>query len=155
MKTTCTKHYADLPFAHRQHNHDGHCALIHGHNWAFTFTFEADQLDSNGFVIDFGKLKWLRRWLEDHFDHTLVLNSSDSQLEYLQTVLMPVGGGEPIFAKIVLVPNCGAEGLARWVHGAVTALLTVHASEAVIERGLRVQSVEVHEDARNHATYTA
>ena len=55
---TCTKRYDNLPFAHRQPNHEGHCSLIHGHNWSFEFEFKASKLDGNGFVIDFGDLKW-------------------------------------------------------------------------------------------------
>ena len=42
---TCSKRYSDIPFAHRQHKHDGHCAFIHGHNWAFELTFVATSLD--------------------------------------------------------------------------------------------------------------
>ena len=51
----CKKTYSDIPFAHRQHLHDGHCALIHGHNWSFTVTFSCHETDLNGFVVDFGK----------------------------------------------------------------------------------------------------
>ena len=80
---TCSKTYTDLPFAHRQPSHQGHCALIHGHNWSFEFEFAADKLDECGFVIDFGKLKWLKDWINERFDHTLVLNESDPMLDFL------------------------------------------------------------------------
>ena len=50
---TCKKSYRDIPFAHRQHHHDGHCAFIHGHNWDITLTFACSKTDANGFVVDF------------------------------------------------------------------------------------------------------
>lgn len=77
-----TKVFKGYPFAHRQHTHDGHCRLIHGHNWDFEIALEADQLDENGFVYDFGKFGWLKEWLENMFDHTLLLNKDDPQLNF-------------------------------------------------------------------------
>ena len=65
---TCSKTYRDIPFAHRQHRHDGHCALIHGHNWAITLTFACRETDANGFVVDFGDLKYLKTWIAQNLD---------------------------------------------------------------------------------------
>src|SRR5690554_5711471 len=76
---TCTKVYSDIPFAHQQHTHDGHCSFIHGHNWSIEVTFEASELDENGFVVDFGKLKFLKQWIEDNLDHACLLNESDAE----------------------------------------------------------------------------
>ena len=56
---TCSKTYSDLPFAHRQHRHAGHCSLIHGHNWELKITFACEEFDKNGFVVDFGNLKYM------------------------------------------------------------------------------------------------
>ena len=80
---TCRKTYADVPFAHRQHLHDGHCQLIHGHNWGITFTFGCHSPDANGFVVDFGGLKFLRAWLAQHLDHACVFNHDDPLRETL------------------------------------------------------------------------
>ena len=65
MTLTCTKTYFDVPFAHRQHLHDGHCSFIHGHNWDIRVTFGCERTDENGFVVDFGKLKFLKAWIEE------------------------------------------------------------------------------------------
>lgn len=156
---TCTKRYSNLPFAHRQHRHDGHCALIHGHNWAFEFEFIASALDENGFVIDFGKLQWLKRWLEERFDHTLVLNQDDPNLDYLQRVLgnptpdiLGVSMGQPcLLSSIVVVPNAGAEGLAQWVLGEVNRLLEQR-FPVTEGRIIRVTRLTVFEDEKNSAT---
>lgn len=74
---TCRKVYADIPFAHRQHLHDGHCALIHGHSWSFALTFGCHERDASGFVIDFGKLRFIREELETRFDHACVFATDD------------------------------------------------------------------------------
>lgn len=156
---TCTKLYSGFPFAHRQHTHDGHCSLIHGHNWDFEFTFAADSLDACGFVADFGKLKWLKAWLDDRFDHTLVLNEDDPQLPHLRRALE-----EWEMSKIVVVPNCGAEGLAQWIAGQVNAMLGNGGPQLCdtdpppiphdwVDRQVRVTCVRVFEDHKNHATY--
>ena len=57
---TCTKTYRDIPLSHRQPFHEGRCSRLHGHSWAITLTFEAKELDGNGFVIDFGDLHFLK-----------------------------------------------------------------------------------------------
>lgn len=154
---TCQKTYTDIPFAHRQQNHDGHCKYIHGHNWEFTFEFGAESLDENNFIIDFGKLKWLKQWLEERFDHKLVLNESDPWLAHLTNVLQGLNmetGGEPtfpecpMFADITIVPDASVEGLAKWVYENVNRIL----HEQTLGRVYLV-SVKVMEDSRNGATY--
>lgn len=149
MKITCSKRYSDLPFGHRQPKHDGHCAWIHGHNWEFEFEFEATHLDECGFVIDFGKLKWLKDWLNERFDHTLVLNNDDPQLHYIRQALdSQVGdrGVEPL-AKIFTMPDCSCEGLAAWLLSEVSKIVEENSGGRV-----RVRKVKVIEDSKNHAT---
>lgn len=144
---SCTKRYDNFPFAHRQPEHKGHCSLIHGHNWSFEFEFRAIELDGNGFVIDFGSLAWLKTWLAGHFDHTLVLNRNDPYADVLQTMLL---NGPSILARIKFVPNCGAEGLAKFVHDTIRETVQDKTSSRV-----RLHRVTVFEDDRNSATYTA
>ena len=160
MKTTCTKRYDNFPFAHRQHNHDGHCALIHGHNWSFEFEFSAGRLDENGFVVDFGKLKWLKEWLATMFDHTLLLNSDDPMLDYLEEVLgevRPDAASPSSFelANIKVVPNGGAEGLAMYVFNQVSGMLEDQQSPTDSEayRGIALERVTVFEDTKNSGTF--
>lgn len=154
---TCTKRYDDIPFAHRQHNHTGHCRLIHGHNWAFIFTFIAEKLDANEFVVDFGELRWLRDWLMEKFDHKLVLNEDDPALGYIAAALMPKGAYsetfdtpllKPPFAQITTVPNASSEGLAKYLFRFVDAFIYKQTTGRV-----KLQSVQVCEDSRNSATF--
>lgn len=150
-RLTCTKLYTDLPFAHRQPRHDGHCALIHGHNWGVEFEFAATELDECGFVIDFGKLKWLKEWINERFDHTLVLNGSDPYLHYLRSVLdsQPGDRGVEPFAKIITVPDCSCEGLCQFLMDEVNKVVAENTNGRV-----RVIRVTVVEDSKNTATLT-
>lgn len=153
--TTCAKQFQNLPFAHRQHNHDGHCSLIHGHNWTFEVEFACRALDENQFVIDFGKLKFIREWLEQRFDHTLVLNEDDPFLDIMEEFLTDVRWDPNLpnsidLAKIVKVPNCGAEGLAAYALRQLNELLRDR--NVGQDRGLHVRRVTLYEDDRNSAT---
>lgn len=138
---TCSKVYHDIPFAHRQHRHDGHCALVHGHNWSFRFTFGASEPDENGFVIDFGRVKFIRRWLEDTFDHACVFNRDDPLREQLIAAA-------PEAWKVLTVESCSCEGLARYVFEAIDPMVREHTAGRAF-----LLEVEIHEDSRNSATY--
>lgn len=47
----------DIDFAHHIRGHAGACIHVHGHTWKFEVELEADTLDADGFVVDFGELK--------------------------------------------------------------------------------------------------
>jgi 6-pyruvoyltetrahydropterin/6-carboxytetrahydropterin synthase len=139
--TTCTKRWTDIPFAHRQPNHKGHCRHIHGHDLAFEFEFVASEKDECGFVVDFGGLKKLKQWLDDTFDHQLVLNGSDplfTQLDAAQRLT-----GRPVVA----VPDCSAEGLAEYVAKESNRIL-----QELTGHRVAVRRVTVFEDSKNSAT---
>lgn len=140
---TCKKTYTDIPFAHRQHHHDGHCAFIHGHNWSFTLTFGCHQTDENGFVVDFGKLKFIKQWIEQNLDHACLFNESDPLREKIVSAC-------PGVWKAVVVPNCSCEGLAHYLYGTFDELVRKHTANRAF-----LVSVEVVEDSKNSATYVA
>lgn len=138
---SCSKTYTDIPFAHRQHRHAGHCAYIHGHNWSLTFTFGCARPDENGFVVDFGGLKYIRQWIDKHLDHACVFNADDP----MKDVLFEAAPG---VWKAVVVPNCSCEGLAEWVFKSVDPLVREHTAGRAW-----LLAVEVGEDSRNAAKY--
>lgn len=151
---TVTKSYRDFPAAHRQPNHAGHCRLIHGHNFGFDITFACARLDPNGFVVDVGELKVFKDVLTDMFDHTLLLNEGDVFLDTCQDF-----SG---FAKEVIVPNCGMEGLAEYLlkrfNEMIVSKPTGHLPHSNwhdwTDRELRVVEVVVWEDSKNSASYS-
>ena len=141
MKLTCSKTYSDIPFAHRQHHHPGHCRLIHGHNWGIRLIFACRETDSNGFVIDFGGLKFIRKWIDENLDHACVLNRDDPELERL---LRDLDG----IIKPYVVDNCSAEGLAQHFHETFDPMVRKETHDRAW-----IESVEVLEDSRNAARY--
>ncbi len=138
--TTCTKKYSDVPFAHRQHLHDGHCSFVHGHNWDISITFACEELDENGFVVDFGKLRFIKSWIEEHLDHACVLAKADP----LKSALISAA---PEAWKVYEVDSCSCEGLAAHLLEVFDAMVRENTSGRV-----RVMSVEVSEDRKNAAT---
>lgn len=71
-------HERGLSACFRQPNADhSHCSLLHGYSLGFRFTFAASELDNKNWVVDFGGLKPLKAWLEDNFDHKVVLTDQD------------------------------------------------------------------------------
>ena len=61
---TSTKTYRNLPCAHRQWRHEGHCAYVHGYSREYTFFFDAKSMDKHGWVVGFGDLKELQKYLQ-------------------------------------------------------------------------------------------
>ncbi|MCX6955552.1 MAG: 6-carboxytetrahydropterin synthase [Verrucomicrobia bacterium] len=141
---TCKKTYTDIPWAHRQHRHDGHCALIHGHNWGITITFGCHTPDENGFVVDFGKLKFLKHWINEHLDHACVFSEEDPLREALTKV-----GGVAVW-KPYVVKNCSCEGMAVHLFEVFSGLVRDAFGGRVF-----ITAIEVVEDSKNSATYAA
>ncbi len=139
---TCSKTYRDVPLSHRQPRHPGRCSRVHGHSWTITLTFAADQLDENGFVVDFGELHYLADWIDEHLDHATLLSATDPRLPDLQAL---AADG---LLKIHLVENASCEGIARHLHQTFAPLVRENTSGRA-----RLLAVELHEDSRNSARY--
>jgi len=84
-----------------------HCHLLHGYSLAFTFTFACRELDEKNWVVDFGGLKQLKNWLEDSFDHKVVVDSSDPKIDILY-MLEQQG-----LAELTVMDGVGAEKFAE------------------------------------------
>ena len=101
-------HNIGLACVFRQPNADhSHCHLLHGYSLQFKFTFGCDKLDNKNWAVDFGGLKPLKKWLEDHFDHKTASDVNDPhldkfrELEKLDLVDIVIfdGVGAEMFAK--------------------------------------------------------
>ena len=84
-----------------------HCHLLHGYSLAFRFTFGCDQLDNKNWAVDFGSLKPLKKWLEDHFDHKTAVDINDPHLDKLKEL------EKHDLAEIVEFDGVGAEMFAK------------------------------------------
>lgn len=138
---TCRKVYADIPFAHRQHRHAGHCAFIHGHSWSISLTFACRELDAHGFVVDFGNLRFLKAWIDEHLDHACVLSASDPELAWVKTK-------QATLFKLLVVENASAEGIARHIFTALDPLVRRETSDRAW-----IAEIELHEDTRNSVRF--
>lgn len=64
--------------AHRVLNHESKCKNLHGHRYSAEVTVSTPELDAIGRVVDFGVLKSIiGKWIDDHWDHNILLNSED------------------------------------------------------------------------------
>ena len=139
---TCSKTYHDIPFAHRQHRHNDRCAFVHGHNWSVKFSFACHQTDENGFVVDLGKLGFIREWLDERLDHACVFNADDPLREQIVAAA-------PQAFKVYILKSASCEGLARHFHETFNPMI----KERTGGRAW-IHSVEVIEDGKNAAAYT-
>jgi 6-pyruvoyltetrahydropterin/6-carboxytetrahydropterin synthase len=111
MKYISTKTYRQIgPVAYRQWKADSHCNLIHGYALSFHFEFECDTLDARNWCMDFGGLRPLKEFLEDKFDHCLLLASNDPHYDDIKRL------GELGIAKITEVEKTGCEGIADFLY---------------------------------------
>ena len=142
-----TKHYGHnigLSAVFRQPNADhSHCHLLHGYSLAFTFTFGCTELDNKNWAVDFGGLKPLKAWLEDHFDHKVAVDASDPEME---TMLMLQNLG---LAEIRVFDGVGAEKFAEHAWRFADTLIR----EATDNR-CWCESAECAEHGANSAIYT-
>lgn len=76
-----TKSFWNYPCAHRQYRHDGNCHLVHGYSRSFHFRFGAKEMTKEGFVVDYGDLDELKKHLDQRYDHTLILDEGDPEME--------------------------------------------------------------------------
>lgn len=139
-----SKTFRGFSCAHRKWRHTGHCAHVHGYSREFTFWFEASTRDENGFVMEFGALKPLKAWLDEQFDHTLLLDIEDPLIPQFRDI-EALGG-----ARLNLLPDVSCEGTSHYVYQ--------HASEWIREttRGrVWIVSVECRENEHNSAIFIA
>ena len=139
---TCSKSYRDIPLSHRQPNHTGRCSRLHGHSWSITLTFASEQLDKNGFVIDFGDLHFIEDWIDQHLDHATAVWENDPKLNELKA--LEADG----LIKLVLVPSASCEGIAQFLYHTFQPMV----AEKTKGRA-HILSIYLEEDTKNSATY--
>ena len=137
-------HHLGLSVAFRQHKAGSHCRFVHGYALAFRFVFEADELDERHWVVDFGSLKSLKGWLEDTFDHKVIVAEDDPQIAWFRE------GHRLGVLDLVELPAAGCEKFAEYVFGATETWLEANGYPP----RCRLVSVEVMEHGANSAIFT-
>ena len=137
----CTKILRGFPCTHRQWRASSHCRFVHGYDRTVVLNFACSELDENGWVMDFGGLSRIKRWLNDLFDHTFLAAEDDPHLDKWKNL------DELGLIQLRVLPNPGIEGSADYIFSHVTAIL----AEVTQER-VWLESVEVRENEKNSAT---
>lgn len=137
-------HERGLSACFRQPNADhSHCSLLHGYSLGFKFTFGASELDNKNWVVDFGGLKPLKEWLENNFDHKVVLTRDDPML-YKFTELENAG-----LAELTILDGVGVEMFAYHAWRFADTLV-----RQMTDDRCWCESVECAEHGANSAIYT-
>lgn len=126
------------------HATHSHCSFIHGYSLGFKFTFESETLDDKNWVYDFGNCKWIKKFLEDKFDHTLTIDKDDPKFDDLYALK------EKGLANVVIMEGVGCEKFAEHVYKFVAPEV-----EKQTDKRVRLKSVEVFEHGANSAIYSA
>lgn len=121
-------------YGHRLLDYQGPCRHLHGHNGSAEIILRADELDELGMVRDFSEIKdRIKPWIDERFDHAMLLHESDPLLEILR----------PHDSRVQALPcNPTAENIAR--------LIFEHAREL----GFPVIEVRLWETDTAYASYT-
>lgn len=140
--------YHDFSCGHRVAGHESKCAHLHGHNYRVHFTCEAtaNTLDSVGRVVDFSALKSLGNWLEESWDHRMLVWEKDSTMRELSRSAEQTGTTRILRASIVWVPfNPTAENMAQYLVEVV--------GPQVLPSDILLTSVRIEETRKCSATY--
>lgn len=140
-----TKTYEHLgSTAFRQWRAQSHCNLLHGYSFTVTFTFGADELDRQNFVVDFGALKSLKALLEQSLDHTVLVAADDPHLDWFKA------GDKNKTCRIVIVDRTGCESMAEMIFSVAEQWLL----DAGFSPRAWLEKVEVREHGANSAFVT-
>lgn len=140
---TSTKHFIGFPCTHRQWKAESHCRFVHGYSRSFYFEFKSKELTKEGWVVDFGGLKEVKRWLDDMFDHTFLVSEDDPYMDHFKQ--MDKDG----VIQLRIYKNVGMEGTAEFVYHEVNNLIKRLTSDRAW-----ISSLEVRENEKNSAIYT-
>jgi len=140
-----TKTYGNdrgLSCCFRQWRADSHCNLLHGYSLGFRFTFESETLDERNWVYDFGNCKWIKNYLDEMFDHTMLIDEEDPDLDTFK-LLYDEG-----LVNLFTFKGVGCEKFAEHVYDYVSSKVYEDTTGRV-----SVYSVECFEHDANSAIY--
>jgi 6-pyruvoyltetrahydropterin/6-carboxytetrahydropterin synthase len=114
-------------------NYSGKCRHPHGHNGRVEVEISAAHLDRLGMVMDFDDIKKnIQTWIDENFDHKMILRKDDPLVEVLKKL------DEPVY---LFEDNPTAENIARVIFGIVKG------------KGIPITRVTVWETEKSSAVY--
>lgn len=140
--------------AHRLFGYTGACQRIHGHCYKVLVTmgcYDGD-LDSLGMVLDFKTIKKIQKWLDDNWDHRMILFEEDDLAKTLTTLSGHNNdkGLQCLVDSMVTVPfNPTAENMAMYLFEVAKKEL----AKLETENNVVVVDIKVFETPTSCATY--
>ena len=130
--------------AFRQPQAKSHCRFLHGYRLTAKFWFEADSLDQNNWVVDFGGLKGLKELLKNQFDHTTCISRTDPKLDEFERL------NQAGVCDLRVMDGVGIEKFAEYCHTVAES----YVNELTDDR-CRCVKVEVFEHENNSAIFSS
>lgn len=128
-----------IDYSHALYNYVGKCNNIHGHTSTIICYFNGEQDNNTGMIIDFGILKnILNKVIVDRFDHSLILNSSESNyfIEFMKIRSK----------KIVTLPfEPTAENFVKYI--------ATELQKEIEKYNIRLVKIELYETENNFVVY--
>lgn len=123
--------------------------IIHGHNYLITVKVSSEELDKNGMVVDFKKMKKILHNYFDQYDHSMILTPDNPLVEAYKKNFEENSIDFERSRLFVWDENPTAEYMAAYWTKIVKKLFT--------DEGLKVEkvSVTVEETTHNSVTYEA
>lgn len=143
MSMISTKRFIGFPCTHRQWKAKGHCRFVHGYSREFYFEFSCKEPTPEGWVVDFGGLKAVKKWLDYMFDHTFLASEDDPFLETFRDL------DKQGVIQLRVMPNVGMEGTAEYVYNKVN-----HMIQEQTQQRAWVSRIQVSENEKNSAIFT-
>ena len=143
-------HDCGLSATFRQWRAKSHCRFLHGYALSVKLTFACadDEVDENGWVINFGGLKPVKQYLEMTFDHKTLVAKDDPMLSLFRDLSKDKLKGPLI--QLVEVERTGCEAFAEMIFHDVSAMLR---KGQLGETNAQLIYVEVREHGANAAGY--
>ena len=149
VKIKSTKRFKYLPCGHAQwfdkepDGSPGECASVHGYDREVEFTFAGD-IDAHGWIVPFGELGPVKKFLEYYFDHVTVLAADDPRINDIPNGMIQPGG---ILGTLRVLPSGVSMEMSSmfiWEH-------VNHYIYKVTDGRCYVEQVRVYEHDRNDA----
>jgi 6-pyruvoyltetrahydropterin/6-carboxytetrahydropterin synthase len=137
-----TKKFIGFPCTHRQWRAESHCRFVHGYSREFYFEFAASELTKENWVVDFGGLTEVKKWLDYYFDHTFLASQDDPYLDTFKKL------NDEGVIQLRVLPNPSMEGTAHFVYEEANKII-----KKITNNRAWITKVEVRENEKNSAFY--
>lgn len=142
-----TKRIGPISTGHRQWRDQGHCRWAHGYGRYIKFTFACETLDDKMWCMDFGDLRWVKKWLEEQWDHRMLIASDDPLLDMWKQVHEADGINLNIM-DVTKGHGPGIEGSCKFVFDNINPQI-----KQLTNNRVWIDTIEIYEHEFNSAFY--